>query len=128
MKKLLYIIFILIFIGLSNWVIAATYDDAFEEKTITAQNTFTDPIRAVPREGGEGRLNISIVGTAFSGTVTLQRQYLNADVFTDTWLDVYTWTADKEDFLTEKSREVIYRIGVKTGEFAGTSVKVRLSK
>jgi len=128
MKKLLYIIYILIFMGISGRAIAATYDDDYVEKIITAQNTFSDPIRAVPKQGGEGRLNISIKGTTFTGTVTIQRQYLNATVFSDTWLDVQDFTSDEETYLLERSREVVYRIGVKTGNFTGTSVIVRLSK
>jgi hypothetical protein len=119
----------------ASFSFALDYDESPVELNITAENSFTDPIRAVTdkqnRENIPGRLNISIVGNSFSGTVTLQRQYLDAvesGPFEDAWLDVKTYTANDEEYLEEVSRAVIYRIGVKTGDFSGTSVAVRLSR
>ena len=80
------------------------------EASITAQNTFCDPIRLT------GWFDLSISGT-FSATVTVQRSYDNAS-----WKDVDTFTAPVE--MTGTQGEIAwYRVGVKTGAYtSGTAV------
>lgn len=93
----------------------------FATATITAQNTWTDPVRTI------GNLNVSVqradnaVGTLGGTTVTVQRSVNNS-----TWRDVDRWTTTAED--TGFDPELMwYRIGVKTGEYL-TSVVVRLGR
>lgn len=82
-------------------------------KSITAQNTFTDPVQLT------GNFNFSVSGT-FSATVTVQRSTDNS-----TWRDVDTFTAATEEVGYEP--EVMwYRAGVKTGAFTSGTVDVRL--
>ena len=82
-------------------------------KSITAQNTFTDPVQLT------GNFNLSISGT-FSATVTVQRSTDNS-----TWRDVDTFTAPSEEVGYEP--EVMwYRAGVKTGAFTSGTADVRL--
>lgn len=93
---------------------------------IAAQNTFTSALIV-----GAGEIvSISITGTAFTGTVVVQRSF---DLGV-TWADVQNpdgttgWTS-KDYQTTYIADEACYlRIGVKTGGFAGTSVAVRLGK
>ena len=85
-------------------------------KTITAQNTFSDPVRLT------GFFNLSITGT-FVATVTVQRSFDNQA----TWQDVDTFTKSTEDFGMEP--EVCwYRAGVKTGDFTSGTINVRLGQ
>lgn len=84
--------------------------------SITAQNTFTDPITV------RGLFNFSLSGT-WSGTVTLQRSFDGS-----TWLDVATYTANIEDVGEEGELGVLYRAGIKTGEFTSGTAVVRISQ
>lgn len=85
-------------------------------KTITAENSFTDPVRLT------GFFNLSIGGT-FVATITVQRSFDEMA----TWQDVDTFTAPTEDYGMEP--EVCwYRAGVKTGNFTSGSAKVRLGQ
>ena len=85
-------------------------------KTITAQNSFTTPVRLT------GFFNLSIVGT-FVATITVQRSFDEMA----TWNDVDTFTKPTEDWGMEP--EVCwYRVGVKTGEFTSGSASVRLGQ
>ena len=89
---------------------------AIASKTITAQNTWTDPVRLA------GFFNLSISGT-FVATVTVQRSFDNQV----TWNDVDTFTSQIEDWGMEP--EVCwYRVGVKTGEFTSGSIALRLGQ
>ena len=85
-------------------------------KTITAENSFTDPVQLT------GFFNLSITGT-FVATVTVQRSFDDKA----TWNDVDTFTNPAEDWGMEP--EVCwYRVGVKTGEFTSGSIGVRLGQ
>lgn len=85
-------------------------------KTITAENTWTDPVQMT------GFFNLSIKGT-FVATITVQRSFDDMA----TWNDVDTFTAQTEDWGMEP--EVCwYRVGVKTGDFTSGSVSVRLGQ
>ena len=84
-------------------------------KTITGENSFTDPIQI------SGWFNVSISGT-FVASVTVQRS-----IDKSTWLDVDAWTEATEQVGVEP--EVLwYRVGVKTGGFTSGSVVVRVGQ
>ena len=84
---------------------------------ITAQNTFTTAVEMT------GDFVVRIRGT-WSATVTLQR----SDDYGVTFDDVQTYTANKVDPLYEAELGILYRIGVKTGQFTSGTVAVRLSR
>lgn len=83
-------------------------------KTISAQNTFTDPIHII------GDFNLSISGT-FAGTVTVQRS-------TDgtTWRDVDTFAAPSESVGYDPMKN-FYRAGIKTGDYTSGSATILLN-
>ena len=84
-------------------------------KSITADNSFTDPVQIT------GYFNVSISGT-FGATVTAQRSVDNS-----TWVDVDSWTAPAEEVGMDP--EVMwYRVGVKTGNFTSGTVVVRIGQ
>jgi hypothetical protein len=86
-----------------------------EELDIDAQNTFSDPVLV------DGAFSFSLLGTAFTGTVTIQRRFNNDD----TWRDINTFTTDFEgnDYQAGSAQ---LRFGIKTGEYSSGSVLGRL--
>lgn len=82
-------------------------------KSITAENSFTDPVQI------EGYFNLSISGT-FSATVTVQRSTDKTN-----WRDVDSWTTPAEEYGFDPEY-MWYRVGVKTGGFTSGTVDVRL--
>jgi hypothetical protein len=85
-------------------------------KTISAQNTFTDPVLII------GDFNLSIVAStspAFSGTVTVQRS-------TDgtVWRDVDNWVSVSSEEIGYDPMKMYYRAGVKTGNYTAGSVTI----
>lgn len=95
-------------------------DPAAVTVSATAQDTWTDGIEPW---GGSGQLNVSIAGT-WVGTVTLQRSF-NAGV---SWQNVETWTANAEEQLWEFEADVLYRLGIATGNYVSGTAVLRLSK
>lgn len=85
--------------------------------SITAQNTFSNPVPLA------GPFNLSLSGT-WSATVHLQRSFDNGL----TWLDVQSYTANIQDRGLEAETGVVYRAGVKTGNFTSGTVVVRISQ
>ena len=85
--------------------------------SITAQNTFTDAVSLI------GLYNLSISGT-WVATVTLQRSF---DAGSN-WLDVDTKTGNTETWGREPEPGVVYRVGIKTGDFTSGTCVVRLSQ
>ncbi len=85
--------------------------------SITAQNTFSDGLYV------EGDFNLSISGT-FVATVTVQRSFDQGS----TWRDVDTFTAPIETFGTDPEPVVVYRAGVKTGDFTSGTVDIRIGR
>jgi len=77
--------------------------------SITAQNTFSDPIRVV------GSFNLSISGT-FVATVTVQRSEDGT-----TWRNTDTWTAPSEEVGYDPILNY-YRVGVATGNYTSGTV------
>lgn len=91
--------------------------------TITAENTFTNPIRVAGIEG-QRIFGISITGT-FVATLTLQYSISEPG----NWVDVTTYTTPQsishDDGLDNQI--IYYRIGVKTGAFTSGSAVAALS-
>lgn len=85
--------------------------------SIAAQNTFTDGLYTV------GSFNLSISGT-FSATVTVQRSF---DVGV-TWADVDTFTAPIETAGYDPEVVVLYRAGVKTGDYTSGTAVLRIGR
>jgi hypothetical protein len=70
-----------------------------------------------------GRFNVTVSGT-FVATVTLQRSYDGGA----TWHDRKVYTSAADEVLEETEYGVLYRIGIKTGEFTSGSVDVRIGQ
>lgn len=94
--------------------------------TITAVDSFTDWIspRLQKTLSGpqQGELNLSIWGTSWSGTVTLQRTFDNGT----TVLSVETFTEDSEQVVVDTEAGVKYRLGVTSASSISGTVNVRL--
>ncbi len=98
---------------------------------IEAENNFTSGLLAMYANAGylkmstlsSGYLNLSISGS-FDATVTLQRQFGDDSG----WFDVSSFTAPIEKSLNDYEEDVMYRVGVKTGDYVSGTVNVRLSK
>jgi hypothetical protein len=90
--------------------------------TINAQNTFTDPIGFAP---GTYFL-ISVQGT-FVATVTLQKSYDKGVNWVDQIPDG-TFTSPTEKICLSVDDSVLWRIGVKTGNYTSGTVAARLSQ
>ena len=106
--------------------------------TVTAENTWTDPITPDFRDIlGKGTLNISVwqdplINDPWAGsTITLQRRFPVSDETPSVktgWRDVLVFTLNSEQALEEMEKHVQYRIGCKTGEFTATDdIDLRLS-
>lgn len=83
----------------------------------SAENTFSDPVAI------HGKFNISLSGT-WSGTVHLQRSFDNGS----TWMDVGEYTENAELSGDEVEDSVLYRIGVKSGNYVSGTVVGRISQ
>ena len=92
-------------------------DIGLVEKAVTAENTFSDGLYT------EGAFNLSISGT-FSATVTVQRSFDQGS----TWRDVDTFTAPIETYGNDPEPVVVYRAGVKTGDFTSGTVNIRIGR
>lgn len=84
---------------------------------ISAENTYS---QAQEIKGG---FNLSLSGT-WSATVHVQRSFDTGA----TWVDVDNFTANTEQTGTEPEAYVLYRVGVKTGNYTSGTVKARLSR
>lgn len=84
------------------------------EATVSAQNQFTDPISFARRLMGasHGYGQLSVKGVSDS-TVTLQRSIDGGA----TWRDVEQYTADTEKEIHCPTSGVLWRVGVKTGDY-----------
>ena len=87
-------------------------------KSITAQNSFSPEF--VP---GPGRFNFSLSGS-WVATVHLQRSYDGGATF----FDVDSYTANTEIEWSEAEYRVVWRFGVKSGNFTSGTIVGRLSK
>lgn len=94
--------------------------------SITAQNTFTNPIRVT---GVDNQRIFTIGGsgiTASGSTVTLQR---SLESESGPWTDIESYTTDQSKNYDDglDNQIVWYRIGVKTGGYGGGTQSVSLS-
>jgi len=91
-------------------------------KTISAANTFTDPVMV-----HAGYFSLSISGLSDS-TVTVQKSYdVDDEDAVGNWVDVDTFTANAEEVGFEPENRV-YRVGIKTGDYGSDTVVIRLGK
>lgn len=89
------------------------------DASITAQNQFTEPAEFdVARP-----FNLSVAGT-FTGTVTLQRSFDGGT----TWRDVWSTSQPAEEIVDTPEPDVLWRAGIKTGNFGTGSASIRLSQ
>ncbi len=91
---------------------------AIASASLTAQNTFTDPLVNVVAPA----FNISISGT-WVGTLTLQRRLDGTN-----WRDVDTFTANIETEWPTKGDHVEWRIGFKTSNYTSGTAVVRIDQ
>ena len=85
--------------------------------SITAQNTFTEPVQLDARK----KAAISISGT-FTATVVVQRRLNGSN-----WRDVQSFTGETEQsYEADVGQEI--RVGVKTGGFTSGTVVALISK
>lgn len=94
----------------------------FVEATVVAQNTGTTVFAA---SGKFTNLQIDMDTVSFTGTVTLKRKF--TDKGDDTLRAIETFTSSVNQVIEEKESGVEYQLFVETGDFAGTSVYLRLS-
>lgn len=88
-----------------------------QQVIITAQNTFTDWAELT------GIADISVSGVSDS-TVTVQRTFDGGE----TAKDVESFVADFEKILETSNQGVLYRVGVKTGNYGTDTILVRVSQ
>jgi hypothetical protein len=87
------------------------------EKDISAENTFSDGIYV------EGDFSFSISGT-FVGTVTVQRSFDAGSTFRD----VDSFTAPIETAGFDGEPIVVYRAGIKTGDYTSGTASIRIGR
>lgn len=84
-----------------------------ESRSVGAENLFTNSIEADSNDS----IIIEITGT-WAGQVTVQRSTDNGE----NWLDLYYYTDNITTTTTEYEDDVLYRIGIKTGDYtSGTA-------
>lgn len=88
--------------------------------SITAQNTFTEESIF----SHEKPFNLSVGGSGWSATVTLQRSFDGGS----TWLDVWTTTSPSEEIVDNSEANVLWRVGCKTSEYSSGTIPLRLSQ
>ncbi|MBY0587101.1 hypothetical protein K2X85_07985 [bacterium] len=91
----------------------------FSTANITAQNAFCEDVEF----NFERSFNLSVSGT-WAGTVTLQRSFDSGA----TWLDVYSTTANVETVVDNAETGVLWRLGIKSGNFTSGTAVCRLSQ
>lgn len=85
--------------------------------SISSENLYSEKVHL------GGQFNLSLSGT-WVGTVTVQRSFDDGV----TWLDVATFSASGEYVGQEIEPDVVYRMGVKTGEYTSGTIIGRLSQ
>lgn len=91
---------------------------------ITAENTFTDPVRITGSGSASRTYSVSITGT-WVGTVMLQRSIGDDSTWVDTThFDTANTSYSDSDNLDNQI--VYYRIGVKTGQYTSGTINVSL--
>ena len=88
-----------------------------QKATLTAQNTFTEWAQI------KGEADLSISGVSDS-TVTVQRTFDGGT----TIKDIESFAADTEKLITSSVSGVLYRVGIKTGDYGTDTVLVEISQ
>ena len=88
-----------------------------KERSVTGENQFTDAVKL------NGYFNLSISGS-WVATVTLQRSF----DLGSTWFDVDQRSNNIQEYGLEPEDKVLYRIGVKAGDYTEGTVVLRLSQ
>lgn len=101
-------------------------EPAFVEKTLTAENTWTDELQV----DAEELVSISAIGNSFTGTTVLQRKLPGQTTFQSVANPDGSvgWTSKDIQATYQADERCSLRLGVPTGGFAGTSVACRLGK
>ena len=94
--------------------------DNIEAASVTAQNQWTDSITT---EAGD-TLIIGIGGSGYVATVTLQKSYDGGS----TWIDYYQVSSNETTEYNIIEDEVVFRLGVKTGDFTSGTVSCTLTQ
>ncbi len=87
------------------------------EASISADNTFSSSVRL------RGKFNLSLSGT-WTATVTVQRSFDDGTI----WVDVEDFTENVERVGEEPEVGVLYRFGIKLGNYTSGTVVGRLSQ
>jgi hypothetical protein len=87
------------------------------EVSISAENQYSEKVHL------GGKFNLSLSGT-WVGNVTVQRSFDDGG----TWLDAAEFAANGEYIGQEIEPDVVYRIGVKTGDYTSGTIIGRLSQ
>jgi hypothetical protein len=85
-------------------------------KSISAENEFSEPVLI-----SSGEANFSLSGT-WTATVHLQRRLPQST----TWGDVASYVSNGEFVGREPEENVLYRFGVKTGNYSSGTVEGRI--
>lgn len=112
----------LFYSGHNNTIWRLTHQTSQVEVNVSAEDTFTDPIRVSGIE--DERTFRYVVASGLTGTtVTIQRAFGQPSG----WVDYEVVTAGAGNLNDERANEIIYyRIGVKTGDYGSGSADVRL--
>lgn len=86
---------------------------------VAAQNTFCEDAEFDYRRP----FNLSVSGT-WAGTVTLQRSFDNGS----TWVDVWSTTSNVETAVESIESGVLYRLGIKSGNYTSGTAVCRLGQ
>lgn len=87
------------------------------EVTITAENTFTTGVSI------RHTADVSVAGVVDSA-VTVQRSFDNGVI----WKDIEQFTVDFERAIDASLEGVLYRVGVKTGDYGTDTIEARISQ
>ena len=87
--------------------------------SLSSANSFTEPAEFDQRRP----FNVSVSGT-FSATVALQRSFNEGT----TWHDVWTTTSPSEKLADTSESGVLWRLGVRLGDYTSGTVVARMSQ
>lgn len=102
-----------------------THSGQLATASISAENTFSDPIRITGVDSAR-RFAIIITGT-WSGTVTLQYSVAEPGSWVDATLGTFTGNVAMSYDDTLDNQDIYYRIGIKTGNYGSGTASVSLS-
>lgn len=124
MKKFSIVLLIALFLTLS------TLCFAFQAVTVSSapgiNGTFTSSV-TIPQ--GTGTLSVSIYGTSWDATASIQRRFKNPAGGYSSWHTVEAVSTNTEKIISNPSLSVVqYRIGVLSGDYTSGSVTLTISE